>query len=185
MKLQQNLSGHRAHIVGPRVELRILLPSDASEKYASWLNDPETNKYLETRSVTLPELREYIAEKDQSAEALFFGVFWKEGDNHIGNVKLEPINCEEGWATMGILIGDGTYRGCGVGTEVTDLITNYAFKELGLQEARLGVISENRAAIRVYEKCGYVVEAVEEKTINHDGVLFDRIRMKKTCRVAA
>lgn len=183
MKLQQNLSWHRAEIDGDKICLRILLTNDASQDYASWLNDPVTNKYLETRSVTTEGLKKYINEKDESDSALFFGIFWKENGKHIGNVKLEPIDQGEGSAVMGILIGDKDYWGRGVGTEVTNLITDYAFCELGLKEVKLGVISENKAAIRVYEKCGYEVEKIEEKAIDHDGVLYDKIHMKKTISV--
>ena len=60
--------------------------------YAGWLNDPVVNQYLETRKVTIEELRTYIQEKSKSANAIFFGIFWKENAQHIGNVKLEPID---------------------------------------------------------------------------------------------
>lgn len=170
----------KAQIDGDRVVLRTLTPRDASGEYAGWLNDPSVNQYLETRSINLEELKRYIQEKDESDCAILFGIFWKADARHIGNVKLEPVDFAEGVATMGILIGDKEYWGKGVGTEVTNLITDYAFNVLGLTEVHLGVMSTNVAAIRVYEKCGYVIESVEEKSINHDGVLYDRVRMKKT-----
>jgi len=179
MKVLQNLSGHRAEIKGERVNLRVLVPADASAEYAAWLNDEETNKYLETRSVTIGELKKYISKRDESDEALFFGVFWKENGKHMGNVKLEPIDQKKSTAVMGILIGDKDYWGMGVGTEVTSLITDYAFSDLGIEEVSLGVMADNKAAIRVYEKCGYKIDKVIKDGINHDGVLYDKICMKK------
>src|SRR5688572_28708640 len=109
---------------GPQVGLRELRESDASDAYASWLNDPVVNQYLETRSVALPELRNYIRAKAESPTALLFGIFWKENGKHIGNVKLEPIDRDKGEATMGILIGDKDYWGKGVATETTNLVSD-------------------------------------------------------------
>src|SRR3989344_1577445 len=180
MERPSTLHRHSARIDGERVYLRTLTPDDASEEYAAWLNDPTVNQYLETRSITLPKLREYIEEKDKSDDAIFFGIFWKENNKHVGNVKLEPVNFAQGVATMGILIGDKNYWGKGVGTEATNLITNYALATLRIAEVNLGVMATNVAAIRVYEKCGYVIDSIEEKSINHDGLLYDRVWMKKT-----
>lgn len=209
MKHPRTLAGRKERIEGNRIALRTLEPKDASLEYASWLNDPTVNQYLETHSTTLPQLREYIEKKDQSSSVLFFGIFWKDpapqhGGNfpaanrkeriddpasprekHIGNVKLEPINFEKSVATMGILIGDKNYWGRGVGTEATNLITDYALHTLGLREVNLGVMADNTAAIRVYEKCGYMIDHVEKKSINHDGVLYDRVWMKKLAATPA
>ena len=168
-----------AVIPGPIITLRPLTEANATEEYASWLNDPEVNKYLETRKVTVDELKSFINEKNASETALFLGVFWNENGKHIGNVKLEPIDCAKKEATMGILIGDKNYWGKGVATEATNLVAGYAFTKMGLKELKLGVIPENKAAIRVYEKCGFTMERVEKGAVNHDGVLHDRMVMRK------
>ncbi|OHB19563.1 MAG: hypothetical protein A2854_00780 [Parcubacteria group bacterium RIFCSPHIGHO2_01_FULL_56_18] len=164
---------------GERVTLRTLHPEDTSEEHASWLNDPIINRYLETRSTTLPELREYIAKKFESADALLLGIFWKETGEHIGNIKLEPIDLKEKTAMLGLLIGAKKYWGQGIGTESTALVTNFAFQNLELGEIRLGVIADNKPAIRVYEKCGFVIDHIEKDGINHDGVLHDKVHMIK------
>jgi RimJ/RimL family protein N-acetyltransferase len=179
--MQQSLSLSRQHhtVEGERLLLRTLTPDDASEEYAGWLNNPVVNKYLETQSVTIEELKEYIRKREESDEAVFFGIYWKETGKHIGNIKLEPIDFTAGTAFMGILIGDQDYWGKGVGTEVTNLINNFAFDVLGMKEIHLGVISENKPAIRVYEKCGYEIHRIEEKTIDHEGVLYDKVCMAK------
>ena len=166
-------------IVGPRLTLRTLEPSDASLEYAAWLNDPVVNQYLETRQATIEDLQKYIQAKLESSNTLFFGIFWIENNRHIGNVKLEPIDFDKGVATMGILIGDKEYWGRGVATEVTNLIVDFAFSTLGLAEVNLGVLSENKAAIRVYEKCGFVVDRIDSKSMNHGGVLYDQVYMRK------
>ena len=174
-----NLSQHETKIKTDRLELRVLREVDASERYAAWLNDKDVNKYLETRDASVEDLKSYINEKLESETCLFFGIFWKENGEHIGNVKLEPIDFEKGFATMGILVGEQSYWGKGIATEVTDLISDYAFETLSLKEINLGVLSENKAAIRVYEKCGFEIYKVDEKSMNHDGVMYDQVWMRK------
>lgn len=166
-------------ITGEHIELRILTEADASEEYAAWLNDPMVNQYLETRHVSLEELKTYIREKAEKPDALLFGIFWRENSRHIGNLKLEPIDREKGEAAIGILIGDKASWGKGVATEATNLAAEYAFSTLKLRALTLGVIPENTAAIRVYEKCGFVRTRVESDALNHDGILYDRIVMRR------
>ncbi len=159
--------------------MRLLQPSDATERYASWLNDTETNKYLETRKATTDDLCRYIKEKIESPNALFFGIFDAKDDKHIGNVKLEPIDREKSFATVGIIIGEAEYRGIGIGTEVINRLAGFVFTELCLAEINLGVIAENKPAIRAYEKCGFVIDHIEPKAMDHDGVLYDKVVMVK------
>lgn len=166
-------------IEGASTFLRMLDQSDASPAYASWLNDPVVNQYLETRSVTLKDLRDFIESKNTSPTALLLGIFCEKTGRHIGNVKLEPINQQKKTATMGLLIGDKAYWGKGIGTEVVNLVTDYAFDVLGIKEMNLGVIPENRPAIRVYEKCGFTIDRVDKDAVNHDGIRYDQVWMKK------
>ena len=70
-------------IEGERLLLRILTEKDATEKYCSWINDPEVNKYLDTKAITLNELKQYINEKYNDPNCLFFGIFLKQNNIHI------------------------------------------------------------------------------------------------------
>lgn len=166
-------------IEGERIYLRPLIEEDATERYSHWLNDAEVNKFLETRQASKEDLQKYIRQKRESEMVLFLGIFWKENDEHIGNVKLEPVDFNEKKATLGILIGEKEYWGRGVATEVTDLLTTFAFDHLGLQEVNLGVIRENSAAIRVYEKCGFEVYKVGPNALTHGDKKYDQIWMRK------
>ena len=164
-------------LTGSKIFLRTLTEDDASPDYAVWLNDAEVNRYLETRSVTIDGLKTFIREKNANPHALLLGIFWKENGLHIGNIKLEPIDLQRRSAVLGILIGEKAYWGKGVATEAIELVTHHAFSALRLKEMTLGVIAEHTAAIRAYEKCGFVIAHREKNAINHDGVLFDRIVM--------
>jgi len=168
----------KQNISGKKIYLRELREEDASEEYCNWLNDSVVNKYLETKKCTLNELKEYIKKKVDDSNVCFFGIFVKENDKHIGNIKLEPIDFQQKKATLGILIGNKEYWGKGIGTDATKLILDHAFNDLNLEEIKLGVISENKAAIRVYEKVGFVIDHINKNKVKYENKLYDQILMK-------
>jgi len=172
-----NLINKKFKIEGNSIYLRVLGEKDATQKYCDWLNDPEVNKYLETKEATTEGLREYINEKNISSNCLFFGIFYRENDEHIGNLKLEPIDFDYKRATFGILMGDKRYWGMGIGTEATKLIVDWAFDILDLKEINLGVIAENKAALKIYEKVGFQIDNIEKSSIKSDNKFYDKITM--------
>lgn len=150
-------------IDGKAICLSPLDESCATKEYCSWLNDPDVNKYLETKQATIAGIKKYIEEKNKNPNCLFLGIFSKKNQKHIGNVKLEPIDFKERKAIFGILIGDKSYWGKGIGTEATVLLVNYAFNNLKLKEIGLGVLLQNKFAIRVYEKVGFKLKKMNKK----------------------
>lgn len=167
----------KLRISGGRVILRPLTIKDATSRYANWLNDPIVNKFLETRSATILDLKDYIQEKNHDEKALLLGIFLKNSGVHIGNVKLEPIDMENKTAQFGLLIGDKNYWEKGFGTEVTKTVVKWAFEKLNLKKVELGVIANNIPAIDVYKKAGFKILRTKKKAINHSGVLFDEVIM--------
>ena len=134
-----------------RIQLRELKLINATKEYVGWINDNEVNKFLTTKETTLSELKKYIKKQIRNPKVIFLGIFTNKGI-HIGNVKLE-INKET--AEFGILIGNKKYWNKGYGTEATKLICKYAFKELKLEVLELGVLIENKYAIKLYKNLGF------------------------------
>lgn len=172
-----NLKKKIVKIKGEKIFLKTLNEKDATEEYCSWLNDPEVNKYLETRRSTITELKKYIREKNNNPNCLFLGIFLKENGKHIGNIKLEPIDFKNRRATVGILIGNKNYWGKKIGKEAMKLLIKYAFSKLNLKEVNLGVISKNKRAVSLFKKVGFKIDRVEKKAVQHDEKLFDKIVM--------
>ena len=67
----------------------------------------------------------------------------------------------------------------GICAETVKLLVNYIFKNLNIRYVDLGVISENKAAIKCYLKAGFRINTIEQKTIQYDGNFFDKIIMSK------
>ncbi len=147
-------------VLTQRFLLRRLTVDDVSERYLSWLDDSSAQKYIVAAGNTrgIDDLRNYVAARQQRDDLLFLGIFDRETGRHIGNIKYEPMDCEAGYAVMGILIGEPDYRGKGVTSEVLTASAQWLKQRYGLSQILLGVDLANEAAIRAYQKVGFVVE---------------------------
>lgn len=151
-------------IVTPRFILRSLAADDVSDRYLGWFRDPDAERFIDAAKTTsaLSDLERYVRERVGRDDVVFLGIFEKETQLHIGNIKYEPVNSEEGFAVMGILVGDASYRGKGVTSEVLAATTRWLKENRRIRTIRLGVAKGNYQAIRAYEKAGFeVVHAAE------------------------
>jgi ribosomal-protein-alanine N-acetyltransferase len=140
-----------------RFLMRELSEWDATQRYLDWFRDPETQTHIATAPdmAALEDLRRYIADRSARDDVLFLGVFDKSSGTHVGNVKYEPVDTKGGYAIMGILIGDPSYRGKGVAVEVLAASGRWLKAHRGIRQIALGVHRTNTSAIRAYEKVGY------------------------------
>ena len=142
-----------------RFVLREITEEDAGETYLSWLRDPLSVKYIAAagKKNELSDLRQYISERVGKREVLFLSILDATSGQHIGNVKYEPVNEEMGYAIVGILIGEVTYRGKGVAKEVIYASSKWLSENRNINEILLGVHIENAPAIKAYENMGFKV----------------------------
>lgn len=143
----------------PRFHLRPLREDDVTERYLEWFEDATARKHITAaaQTNTLDDLRAYIAARRGRADVLFLGIFGRTSGLHIGNIKYEPVDDRARFAVMGILIGDPAYRGTGAGPEVIAASAWWLEANRGIHEIVLGVHRNNDAAIRAYERVGFVV----------------------------
>lgn len=162
---------------GPNVLLREVETSDVNENYHRWMNDPEVNKYMETRfrSQSVEDIRDYVRKMNGAPDIIFLAIIYKKGNSHIGNIKLGPISKIHRRGEISFFIGEKRLWGKGLASEAVDLLTNYALEEIGLVKVTAGCYSSNSGSNRVFEKLGYVVEGVQLKHYFCEGKLEDRI----------
>lgn len=143
---------------GKKVILRPIKMSDAP-RFVKWFNDPDVHKFLNYRSLTLKQEKQFIAEriKHKPKDRLQLCIDAVDG-THVGTVALEGISHEQKRAGFGIVIGDKRYWNKGLGTEATKIILDYGFKKLKLHRIELDVYSYNPRAIKVYKKLGFKLE---------------------------
>lgn len=158
-------------IKGKRIYLREVRQSDVNELYYQWLNDPEVNRYLETRFVSrsLENIAEYVKKMDAKEDEPFFAICLNDTQEHIGNIKIGPINWQHKNADVSLFIGEKRLWGQGYASEAIALVTEFAFRRLNLNKLKAGCYTVNVASARAFEKCGYQREGLLRGHVIVDG----------------
>jgi ribosomal-protein-alanine N-acetyltransferase len=166
-------------IAGSQVCLRAFRPDDLTERYLGWLNDPEVTRYMESGTFpsTMRDLESFYQRIAASRSDVLMAVVDQATGEHIGNVKLGPIQWVHRSAIFGIMIGEKRFWGRGVGIETTRLMVEYGFGRLNLNRIDLGVFAEHEAGVRCYQKLGFKVEGRLRQDLFQDGAYKDRLWM--------
>ncbi len=154
-----------------RLIFRILGPEDVSERYLTWLNDPEVNQYLETRYVeqTRELCEQFVADMAKDPGSYLFGIFEKNEMKHIGNIKLGFVDSYHQRAQLSLFLGEKSCWGQGYGTEAVRCLSNWGFDSLGLERIEAGCYEVNMASLRTFLKVGYSVEGYFRKKVLFNG----------------
>lgn len=138
--------------------LRPLTLEDCTANYVEWLNDPEVNRYLETRwrHHTLADVRDFVASINTSEHSKLFGIVFRAESRHIGNIKIGPLNPIHRYADISYFIGDRNFWGKGLATQAIRAICRYGFENLKLESIQAGVYGGNTGSARALEKVGFV-----------------------------
>lgn len=155
--------------------LRKISIDDCNENYLKWMNDPEINKYLESRFTThtIDSLKDFVNSMNNSENNVLFAIVDKESDTHIGNIKLGNIHPIHKYADIGLLIGDKNYWGRGIATNAIKLVSEFAFDELNLRKVFAGVYENNIGSIKAFEKCGFKKAYVKKDNYYFEGKFID------------
>lgn len=143
-----------------RFLLRELTLEDVTERYLGWFRDGESARHIASAAATqaLSDLTVYVAVRLDREDVLFLGIFDRTTGEHVGNLKYEPVNTAQGYAIMGILIGEPAWRGRGVAAEVLVASARWLREHRGITQIVLGVSVDNARGIRGYQSAGFVIE---------------------------
>ncbi|SDW75889.1 Protein N-acetyltransferase, RimJ/RimL family [Marininema mesophilum] len=152
----------------------------AAEAYAKWSEDAEYLRNLDT-DYAVPRSADSFRAEIQAGSGqgggIEFAVHTVTDDKLIGFAALHSIEWNNQAGRLSIGIGEKDCRNKGYGTEALQLLLQYAFHELNLNRVGLDVIGSNRAAIRSYEKAGFIIEGVIREGVLRDHQKVDRIYM--------
>ena len=160
---------HHPFLTGERLYLRGLEKSDIDGPWFDWFNDQENTHYM--YNGTYPTSYEghlkFYEQIADSKDDLVLAVCLKEDNRHIGNVGLHRISWMYRRAELGIIMGDRSVQGKGLGTEAIRLIVAHGFNRLNLHKIYLRVEEGNARARRAFEKAGFQTEGVLREEIYH------------------
>jgi len=142
-------------------------PLQVQDAYTSvnWRNDTEVFKYTGNtydHEITVESELEWIRRVIVNPNDYRCAIL---ADNvYVGNIYLTDI--QEGVATYQVFIGDRNYWGRGVAKKASEIILNYAFRELKLERVYLRVKKGNVPAIMLYRALCFKEIESDEKWIS-------------------
>ena len=156
----------------------MLLPMERhmASKVLEWLLDEDVAQWAvfgDPRPLTVEEIEEQIVAARADPRIRMFAIVPLDSISPIGEAILQGIDWKNRSAQYGLIIGDRQMRGRGIGQEVTRIIVEYAFSDLGLHRIEALVLSGNVAAIHCLEKVGFTREGVKKEAVWENGQWYD------------
>ena len=158
---------------GDLVVLRPVTPDDAEMQHR-WFADIEITRYLGLR---YPLSIGAIAERLAEGRDYRFTVLRRDTGEPVGYTALRGVTPENLNGELDLAIGERSAWNGGFGTDTTRTICRYGFERLNLHRIHLWVFAEHHRAIRVYEKVGFVREAVSRDRLYKHGKWHDTLLM--------
>lgn len=162
---------------GERIYLRLMTIED-TDRIVNWRNNPRVRKnFIYQKPFTREGHLGWIENKVNTGEVIQFIICEEETDRPVGSVYFRDISKEHHKAEYGIFIGEDDAIGQGIGSEACRLACEYGFGVEKWHKIMLRAFSDNKAALRSYEKAGFVQEAYLKDEVCIDGVYRDVILM--------
>jgi RimJ/RimL family protein N-acetyltransferase len=161
-------------VIGERVYLRPLEPSQDNHLFATWLCDQEIRRYFSVYPTSSLRGRERLETFYKGFSHILLGVALKNDNCLIGLVGLNDINTLNQSAEFYVIIGDRSVWGQGYGTEATKLMLRYGFLELNLNRIQTTDMEENVGGWRADEKAGFKLEGIMRENIQRFGKYHDQ-----------
>lgn len=177
----ETLSNFETKIEMSQLTLQTLTIDTMSAAYLDWLQDDEIIQFLEIRhsKQSLDTITNFVQSCFESHDNLLMGMFLNETKQHIGNIKLGPVQWRYKRADIGLVIGEKTTWGKGMATEAIAGITTIAFEQVGLHRVQAGAYASNIGSIKAFEKVGFTREGLLKSYWLVDGEPEDEVLLAK------
>jgi [ribosomal protein S5]-alanine N-acetyltransferase len=170
---------------GRRVVLRPMQPGDITPTHLGWLQDAEVVRYSNQRFVqhTQESCLAYLRGFEGSPNH-YLSVRLAESDQPIGTLTAY-VNQHHGTADIGILMGERSVWGQGLGLEAFGLLADWLAQQSGMRKLSCGTLSCNRAMLKIAQRAGFTREAVRVAQELVDGVPADIVYFARFVHAAA
>lgn len=169
----------KSRIEGQRLVLRPMGYED-TDRIVKWRNHERVRDNFIYRKRFTPESHcHWIKTMIDTGKVVQFIICEKDDMRPVGSVYFRDIDREKKEAEYGIFLGEDDAVGKGYGTETAKLAVEYAFSEMGLSRLVLRVFTDNEAAVKSYERAGFVTETILKDVECSDGERKDMFFMSK------
>ena len=162
---------------GTLVRLAAVRQADSAAMFG-WINNRELVLLSAPyRPVGEDAHRHWFDSVQKRSDNALFCIRLIADDQLIGTCQLVGVDRIHRSAGLQIRIGAAPMRRRGYGTEAVRLLVRHGFNDLNLHRIELGVFAHNEAALRAYEKAGFVVEGCRREAVWIDGRFCDLVLM--------
>ena len=165
-------------LVGDKIYLSPRNIEDA-EIYVKWINDFEVTDFTgySSKIMDIEGEKEYLNSTARKTNNISFAIVKQENDELIGTAGFDKLDYINRVATLGIMIGEQENRDKGYGAETINLLLDFGFNYLNLNNINLYVMEFNPRAIACYKKCGFKEMGRRRKTVFLNGKYYDKLYM--------
>jgi RimJ/RimL family protein N-acetyltransferase len=161
------------------IELNPLHENHAHYFY-NWIQDKEVIRYslsIFQKLKTKEQVRTWPLDTIKNTSTFKQGVFLKGTDQLIGYAGICDLSSTNKSGEYFIFIGDKSYWGKGVGTEVTTKVLQLGFNDLDLNRIMLTVSEPNIGGVKAYQRAGFKLEGKLRQACFRDGKFHDKLVM--------
>lgn len=160
-------------IQGKLVRLWAVERHDLLKNY-QWANDRELIRLAGMNPLpkSIWEIERWYENSTTSPNTTVFAIKSLDGE-YLGNIELSDMEVRVGRAEVGIIIGEQSSWGRGIGTDAVHTLCKFAFEELRLHRLEARVLDHNERAQRIFTKVGFKAEGVERQSHYSEGKWWD------------
>jgi len=148
------------------------------EDYVAALAEPEVRRLTGAPATfDRPKIEAWLATRGEHHDRADWAVLRAQDGAFLGEAVLNQVDLENESANYRVWLAGPQVFGHGYGTEITQLVVDYALGTCGLHRVSLGVYDFNPRAQRVYEKCGFRLEGCLRHALRWEGQWHDELLM--------
>ncbi len=125
------------------------------------------------RFLSRQDVSEWINSHRLQRDEMLWAIADAESDSCVGHVGFYGIQHLNRSAEWGILIGERSLWGAGLGRACLDVTVRFGFDQLNLNRVELSVLTTNERARNLYLNAGFVEEGVRRQAVFRNGEYLD------------
>ena len=167
-------------LLGERIRLRALEPQDVATLY-QWENDTAIWVASNTQvPFSKFVLEQYVAASHldlHTNKQLRLMITTKEGLD-VGAIDLFDFDSQHQRAGIGILVAEKMDRGKGYATEALNLLIQYCFTQLHLNQLYCNITIDNEASIQLFKKHNFAITGIKKDWIRVGDSFVDELLLQ-------
>lgn len=159
-----------------RAWLRPFSETYLTDRYVSWLSNPEVVRHSDQRhrQHTMDSCRAYM-QSFETGPHYFMAIVAKDPAlGHIGNINAY-VDVPNAVADIGILVGEKSIWGRGYGGEAWSAFARFLLRDLNLRKVTAGTMAINHGMLGIMRRTGMTIEATRRRQALWEGQEIDMV----------